>query len=220
MTKHQSEAERKRQILSSAREEFIQNGYAATRVSDVAKRAGLSKGAVYFYFPSKRDLFMALVLAEHETTYAFLERVEQTQADALSKLLQLGMEYLNYFFGVERPPRFYLMMTELAIRDEGIQEECQALHQRFIDAVARIFAQGVAEGAFRDLDPVAIAQMLKAMIDGFGGQAAIGVEPERERLVDEGFRTILRGTLRNPEVGDGLIAAAKELRPTPNPPST
>ena len=63
MTKHQSESERKAQILTAARDVFVARGYADARVEDVAKKAGLSKGAVYFYFPSKRHLFMALVLA-------------------------------------------------------------------------------------------------------------------------------------------------------------
>lgn len=219
MTKHQSETERRLQILTSAREEFIAHGYAATRVADVAKRAKLSKGAVYFYFPSKRDLFMALVLAEHETTYAFLEKAEFDGAPALIKLLQVGGEYLEYFFGLEKPPRFFLMMTELGVRDDEIRDECQALHQRFVDAVARIFAQGVAEGAFRPMDPLAVAQMLKALIDGVGGQAAIGVAPDRTRLANEGFRTILRGILANPDDADAMLDAMRAAWPNAAPPT-
>ena len=56
MTRHASQAERRAQILRAARVVFIENGYLAARVQDVAKRAGLSKGAVYFYFDSKREL--------------------------------------------------------------------------------------------------------------------------------------------------------------------
>ena len=48
MTKHLSESERRAQILRSARAVFIERGFEAARVEDVAKRAGLSKGAVYF----------------------------------------------------------------------------------------------------------------------------------------------------------------------------
>jgi AcrR family transcriptional regulator len=207
MTKHLSEAERRAQILAAAREEFMLHGYADTRVGDVARRASLSKGAVYFYDPSKRDLFMALVLAEHETTYAFLESSEASEAPALVRLVSVGREYVEYFFGLATPPRFFLMMTELGVRDEDIRAECEALHQRFVDAVARIFAQGMVEGAFRQMDPVAVAQMLKALIDGVGGQAAIGIAPDRDRLALEGFRTILRGILADPDHADVVLAA-------------
>src|SRR5690606_6968039 len=102
----------------------------------------------------------------------------------------------------------------LAVRDEDIRHETQKLHQRFVDAVARIFAQGTAEGAFREFDPVAVAQMLKAMIDGIGGQAAIGVAPDRDRFAFEGFRTILRGILADPERADlALLEAVQSLSP-------
>src|SRR5439155_9079413 len=49
------------EVLDAALDLFIENGFAATRVDDIAKRAGLSKGAVYLYFPSKEAIIEALV---------------------------------------------------------------------------------------------------------------------------------------------------------------
>ena len=98
MTKHLSETERKSQILRAARGVFIEKGYLAARVEDVAARAGLSKGAVYFYFTSKRDLFMALVQEEHENTYGFLEEAEEDHRPAVVKLLDLGDRIARNFF--------------------------------------------------------------------------------------------------------------------------
>ncbi len=199
MTKHQTEAERRSQILRAARAVFIKKGYLAARVEDVAKRAGLSKGAVYFYYSSKRQLFLALVQDEHDNTYSFLESAEQDDRTAVVKLLDLGQKYLDYFAGLKSPPRFFLMMSEQGIRDEEIREECQAVHQRFVDAASRILAQGMSEGAFRETDPVAVALMLKAMIDGLAGQSAIGIRPDRERLLGGGVDLLLRGLLVPPE---------------------
>ena len=195
MTKHLSEAERRAQILRSARSVFIEKGFLAARVEDVAKRARLSKGAVYFYYSSKRDLFLALVSEEHENTYSFLENAEGDPRPAAVKLLDLGQRYLDYFAGLKSPPRFFLMMCEQGIRDEEIREEVQAVHQRFVDAATRMLAQGMAEGAFRPADPQAVAMMLKAMIDGMAGQSAIGIRPDRERLMNDGIQMILRGIL-------------------------
>lgn len=198
MTKHMSEAERRSQILRAARAVFIEKGYLAARVEDVARRAGLSKGAVYFYYTSKRDLFMALVREEHENTYSFLDVAEQDDRPAAIKLLDLGKRYLDYFAGLKSPPRFFLMMCEQGIRDDEIREECQAVHQRFVDAVTRVLAQGMAEGAFRPADPEATAQMLKAMVDGMAGQSAIGIRPDKERLLSDGIQMILHGILAQP----------------------
>ena len=221
MTKHQSEPERRAQILAAARSQFIEHGYAATRVEDVARRARLSKGAVYFYYPSKNDLFLALVLEEHDTTYSLIEAVEQQDRPAMARLLDIGLKYLDYVQGRSQPPRFALMVTEAAMRDPMVRAECHAIHQRFVDAITRILAQGAQDGSFRPMDPVGVAQLLKAMIDGLSGQAAIGLAPDRERLTSEGFRTILRGILHDPAAADVLgasTAAASALSaafPTP-----
>jgi AcrR family transcriptional regulator len=193
MTKHQTEGERRSQILRAARAVFIQKGFLAARVEDVAKRAGLSKGAVYFYYSSKRQLFLALVQDEHDTTYSFLENAEQDDRPAMVKLLDLGQRYLDYFAGLKSPPRFFLMMSEQGIRDEEVREECQAVHQRFVDAASRLLAQGMSEGSFREMDPVAVAVMLKAMIDGLAGQSAIGIRPDRDRLLGGGVDLLLNG---------------------------
>jgi AcrR family transcriptional regulator len=195
MTKHRSEKDRRGQILRAARSVFIERGFLAARVEDVARRAGLSKGAVYFYYASKRELFLSLVREEQENTYHFLDVVETDDRPAEVKLLDLGIKYLDYFAGLKTPPRFFLMMSEMAIRDDEIQEELQATHRRFIGAVSRILAQGMAEGSFRKGDPEAAAQVLKAVIDGLAGQSAIGIRPDKERLSVGGIQMILNGLL-------------------------
>ncbi|MEZ5954732.1 MAG: TetR/AcrR family transcriptional regulator [Hyphomonas sp.] len=52
---------RRQALLSAALDEFFEKGFAATRMSDIAKRAKLSKGALYLYFDSKVALFEALI---------------------------------------------------------------------------------------------------------------------------------------------------------------
>ena len=195
MTKHLTEAERRGQILRAARAVFIEKGYLAARVEDVAARAGLSKGAVYFYFQSKRDLLLALVQEEHETTYSFLQAAEADFRPAAVKLLDLGKKYLDYFAGLKSPPRFFLMMCEQGIRDEEIREELTAVHRRFVNAATLMLAQGQSEGAFRKGDPAAMAQLLKAIIDGLAGEAAIGIRPDPEKLMNDGIQVILYGIL-------------------------
>ena len=49
------------ELLDAALDLFVEKGYAATRVDDVAARAGVSKGTLFLYFPSKEELFKAVV---------------------------------------------------------------------------------------------------------------------------------------------------------------
>ena len=53
--------ERPGELLAAALDLFVEKGFAATRVEEVAQRAGVSKGTLFLYFPSKEDLFKAVV---------------------------------------------------------------------------------------------------------------------------------------------------------------
>ncbi len=201
MTRHQPEAERRAQIMRAARAVFIEQGFMSARMQDVARRARLSKGALYFYFPSKRDLFYALVEEEQKVTLSFLQLAEQDERPATVKLLALGRQYLDYFAGLKSPPRFFLLMTEMAIRDEEIRERVQQVHQRFVHQLAAIIGEGQKGGEFAVIDPLAVAQLLKAFIDGLAGQSAVGIRPDVERLSTDGIRLIFQGLGINPSLG-------------------
>jgi len=57
-------AARPAEILSAALDCFAERGFAATRLEDIAARAGVTKGTLYLYFPNKEELFKALVRQE------------------------------------------------------------------------------------------------------------------------------------------------------------
>lgn len=195
MTRHLPETERRAQILRAARAIFIERGYLSARVEDIASRAGLSKGAVYFYFESKREIFDALVEEELAVTRSFLAEAERDERPAVIKLLDLGRKYLDYFAGLKTPPRFFLLMSELAIRDEDVRRQVNAVHEEFVVATERVIDQGIAEGAFKPYDARAVALFLKAFIDGLAGQSAVGMRPDSERLAADGLRVLLQGLL-------------------------
>ena len=195
MTKHQSESERRAQILEAARALFVERGYLAARVEDIARAAGLSKGAVYFYFASKKAIFEALAEQEYSRTITFLLQAQAAPIPASQKLFIMARQYLDYFSGLEEPPRFFLLMTEMAIRDDAIRENVRAIHERYVQGLASIIAQGSDEGIFRPVDAEALSTMLKALIDGISGQAAAGLRPDVSRLTSAGMDIILNGLL-------------------------
>ena len=199
MTRHLPEAERRAQIMRAARALFVERGFPNTRMEDVAKRAQLSKGAIYFYFGSKAELFNALVDAEHQQTIRFLEEASSDPRSAAEKLIDVGVKYLDYFAGLKSPPRFFMIMGEVALRDEGVRSRVTEIHNRFVDAVAELLQEGIDSGHFRPLDPTAVALMLKAFIDGLAGQAAVGMRPDVRRLSTDGVRLIMNGLLMEGE---------------------
>src|SRR5438445_2688875 len=67
------------EILEAALACFAERGFAATRLEDVAARAGVTKGTLYLYFPGKEELFKAVVRA---ALIPNLERLEEAAGDA------------------------------------------------------------------------------------------------------------------------------------------
>jgi len=61
LSRAEQKALRPGQILEAAFDEFLEQGFKATRVEDIAKRVGVTKGTVYVYFPTKEDLFVAMI---------------------------------------------------------------------------------------------------------------------------------------------------------------
>lgn len=192
MTRHLPQEERVEQILRAARKVFTENGYRAARMTDVADRAGLSKGAVYFYFKSKRELFEALVEQEHTLAHAILDRVasQGQQAPAQDNLEAMLRGLLRHFFSFRRAPTFFLVMGEMAARDDHVRAKYMEIHNRLLAQISEIVAQGVQDGTFRQgVDPMVVAQVLKASSDGLTMERAIGADPTGDP--DE----IIRGTI-------------------------
>jgi len=82
-------AQRPQEILHAAFEEFVDRGYTATRIEDVATRAGVTKGTIYLYFQNKEELFQDVVRKLSQPIFdenQFLEQNEQRSCDELVRL--------------------------------------------------------------------------------------------------------------------------------------
>src|SRR3954462_6174094 len=74
-TRAKRSAERRDAILAAALDEFAARGFAATRLDDVAKRAGVAKGTIYLHFADKETLFQELIRTELSPVVGALEHV-------------------------------------------------------------------------------------------------------------------------------------------------
>jgi AcrR family transcriptional regulator len=161
---------RPEEIAAAALEMFVERGYAATRLEDVAARAGVSKGTLYLYFANKEELFKAVIreglgspLAEMKgfvaqfpgSTFELLRVLffgwwEKIGATHLSGIPKLVLGESGNFPDVVR---FYLA------------EVVEPGHQ----VMAEIVKRGIARGEFRSVDPqdaalLIVAPMLQLML--------------------------------------------------------
>lgn len=194
MTKHRSPDERANQILTAARDCFLENGYFATRMDEIADESGLSKGGIYFHFDSKRDIFRSLVEREYEEAMAFIEQVIHDDGDIADMLGDIGRHFAERFASTDAP-RFMAIIVEMGQRDEEIREMLLELQQSYIERISAILRQGMKDGQLQEFDPESGAVLLKAIIDGLQASYGIGYEPDLDNFVPTSMQILGQGML-------------------------
>lgn len=195
MTKHLPEPVRRRQILDAARHAFVDKGYFPTRMEDIAQAAGLSKGGLYCHFDSKRRIFEALVEQEYEESSAQLKRIAAAPGSYQERFARLGKHFMDFFRQRPDYPRFFMVMGEMAGREESIRTLLAGLQQEYIRALAHIIQTGIDEGVLKPVDPEASATLLKGMMDAIEGYMALGLDLDTEQLMSTGLEIVLKGLL-------------------------
>ena len=195
MTKHRSPDERAEQILDAARTCFMRKGYFATKMDEIARESGLSKGGIYFHFDSKRDIFRSLVEREYDSDMAFIDSVVDTDGDVSGMLIELGGHFVSQFASTDKP-RFTAIIAEMAIRDENIRQMIHELQTNYIDRLALVLERAMDQGQLRRADPTYTAILLKAIIDGIQAEMAVGsTEPDLERLLGTAMDVLTHGLI-------------------------
>jgi AcrR family transcriptional regulator len=146
--------DRPRDICAAALSVFAEKGFAGARIEEIARRAGLSKGAVYLYFPTKEALFRAVVQSAVVPNIDAIERVltamDMSFADRLRLLL----------------PRFAEIVGTLPIgavakmvigESRNFPELARVWHDdvilKGVGILTRLIAEGQARGELRPGDP-------------------------------------------------------------------
>jgi AcrR family transcriptional regulator len=133
-------------LLAAARRVFLERGYFAATLDQIADEAGFSKGAVYSRFASKADMFLALLgdrIAERAGQNAQLAE-DLAGTGNFAAVIDLAER-------AERgSPGWRLLVTEFRIhaaRDPELNRRYAALHARTVDGVAQVLAAVSKEGA-------------------------------------------------------------------------
>ena len=151
----------KKEIILDALRELFKEGKAGTAsVSDIAKKAGIAKGLMYYYFRSKEEVMDALVLREYEDIIEKSnEIVEKSGGSALDKLALLVESYRGAY--VDESLDEYLHMPQnAAIHQKSLAQILASLSK----VVTRIVGQGIEEGAFTCRYPGGYAEIVMSAL--------------------------------------------------------
>lgn len=143
---------RPQEILDAALSVFAEKGFAATRLDEVATRAGVSKGTIYLYFESKEAVFKALVqekLASRIGGFAeMLRAYEGSSAELLAQMLRN--------FGTLISTSEFVVLPKIVIAEAGNFPELARMYReeivvRGMGLLGEIVERGIARGEFRKI---------------------------------------------------------------------
>jgi AcrR family transcriptional regulator len=104
--------ERRAAILAAALEEFAARGFAATRLDDVARRAGVAKGTIYLYFRDKESLFQELVRAMLSPLVGTIEAAALRDLPIRAVVEMIVDLFVNEIYGTRRKDVIRLIIAE------------------------------------------------------------------------------------------------------------
>jgi AcrR family transcriptional regulator len=204
-TKAQNEQirrERREQILEAARQVFVERGFHATRMSDVARAAGVSQGTVYHYFDNKDDLFIALLNVWNDQLEEIVKSLPETELKATNKfwlINQVGVSFMEINTDLLSVlVEFWAYALHNPQAAASFRRFFQAMQQTFAD----ILNEGIASGEFKAIDVEDLSALPLIVLDGvILLTAVVGkdlINPERvmkktQQLIFEGLLTEAKG---------------------------
>ena len=162
----QNKIDRKKQILEAALKIFIKKGYDKTTMDDIVVLSGLSKGALYHYYKSKKDLFLDLI--DHWEVYTFKNFYKKSSKDnSASDIIRLFGQ--NILKTLKDKKIAYLAEVEflsLSNHDLDIKHRTQLLYDKLLNLFEKVVTKGIRQGEFKELEIRTTAMFIIAIFQG------------------------------------------------------
>lgn len=170
MSKMDAVTERKNQIVQATVECITKHGYHNFSMQDVARKAGVSKGIIHYYFLNKDDLMMSVLDKVASDIELILQEEMQTEQDPLRKL----EIFIEVSMDVVRNTREYYQVnmdfwTQIN-QKEAVRVVISNHYKKFRKTCQKILQEGIEQGVFQAIDPHEYASFILALIDGISLQ--------------------------------------------------
>jgi AcrR family transcriptional regulator len=150
---HRRKQARPAEIVAAALELFVERGFAATKLADVARRAGVTKGTLYLYFESKEALFKAVVQETIVPVIAQGEALARSFTGSARELVErLVREYWRLVGETSLAGIPKLMMAEAATFPDLTRFYYDEVVTRGHRLMAGVIERGIKNGEFRPVD--------------------------------------------------------------------
>jgi TetR/AcrR family transcriptional regulator, fatty acid metabolism regulator protein len=201
-------------ILDGAFQAFTTGGYRDTAIDDIAAAAEISKGGIYFHFPTKESIFRELM---RTTADKLIEKVEEAVAgetDPIARAEAALRTVLEVFAGHRTMARLFF---EAGGAGRGFQTELNALHDRFARLIQGYLDEAVAAGTIPPLDTRLTSVVWFGALDEVVARWLLAERPGR---LEDAYPVLRALLLRSVGVAEATIAAGPPAVPLASFPET
>lgn len=174
-------------VLEAARALFTEHGYEASTIRDIAKRAGLSTGAVFANFQDKNDLFEAVLIEDYENVAQRMREAAVREGDSKTRILAVFTAAYEYY--LENLPLLQASVSQSWLRPLGADQKGRSAVKVLLGIVADVLGEAARNGEIReDFDVRMVSETLwdcylanyrRALFDGWA------LEALRQRLSNQ-----------------------------------
>ncbi|MDP7437547.1 MAG: TetR/AcrR family transcriptional regulator [Candidatus Marinimicrobia bacterium] len=166
MTQISKEESRKNQILDAALEVVVEKGYADCRMDDIVETSGLSKGTIYWYYKSKKEVFLSLINHWVNKFGVTLNHIVEEDLSASDQLHELFAFFLDIYENKPDVLKAELEFWALASRDSDFRKKTQAVYRELLELIEAIVSKGVESGEFKNVEIKVAALSIMVNIEG------------------------------------------------------
>jgi TetR/AcrR family fatty acid metabolism transcriptional regulator len=181
------------QIIEAAVRVFARNGYYNSRVSDIAREAGVASGTIYLYFKTKEEILVSLFREKMAAWVAYVREAIADESDPVAKIRRL---VALHFSVLEKDPALAeVVQVELRQGHKFFRGASAHEVSAYFELIGSVLEEGQAAGVFRDDVPVNVAtKVLFGAMDQMATSWVLGKRKYRLTEAAEAVATVfLRG---------------------------
>ena len=209
--------DRRRRIIDAAREVFASQSYARVGTADLAKAAGISEPALYRYFRSKKDLFLATLRSTAPKLLEIWQNIACDVDDPLETVWAIGVHYYDYLQSESGGMKLHFQALSEA-QDPEIRRALREHFEDFVSFLAETLEEGKRRGIVRrELDSRLVAWQILGIGLTLELMHLLGFQDELDRSKVERwgrlYQELLRAPQRRVRMAPGVRAVSELVAP-------
>ena len=184
----------KKKILDAAFNFYVRNGFKDTTMSHIVNESGLSKGAIYHYYSSKKDLFISLI--DHWEIFSFPDFYSKDNKNEKAEDTLRRFADTVYDVFCDRPHVFLaeIEFWALANKDKEINERSKLLYDKILILFELVLNKGIRNKEYKNIDTNIISMELLSVFQGINWFCLFGGSRDMvNKYLHQSVDTILEG---------------------------